>query len=79
VEFEFKCVSCGQVHRGMPTFGVNAPLSHYNVPDQEREKRCSLGTDDCVIEEKWLGLESFMPLPVLHSRVEGSKCSSPRG
>lgn len=50
--FRFDCRSCGQVHEGMPGFGAEAPLSYFAVPKAERERRCRLGKDDCVIDEK---------------------------
>lgn len=36
----------------MPTFGADAPLSYYAVPKAERDRRCDLGSDDCVIDGK---------------------------
>jgi hypothetical protein len=51
-DFEFTCVKCGEKHRGVPTFGADAPLSYYAVPN-ERQRRCALGSDDCIIDEKW--------------------------
>jgi len=68
MEFEFTCKSCGQVHRGMPTFGADAPLSYYQVPEEERGKRCSLGTDDCVIDGKSFFVRGCIDIP-----VEGEK------
>lgn len=62
--FEFTCISCGQVHRGMPTFGADAPLSYYEVPEAERETRCSLGSDDCVIDRKWFFVRGCIDIPV---------------
>jgi hypothetical protein len=62
--FEFTCASCGQVHRGMPTFGADAPLSYYEVPLAERERRCSLGTDDCVIDDRWFFVRGCIEIPV---------------
>ncbi len=62
--FEFTCVSCGQVHKGMPTFGAHAPLSYYEIPESEREQRCSLGTDDCVIDEKWFFVRGCIDIAV---------------
>jgi hypothetical protein len=49
--FTFKCTSCDEIHEGMPGFGAPAPLSFYEIPEQERERRCDLGSDDCVIDE----------------------------
>jgi hypothetical protein len=62
--FEFTCAKCGQVHKGMPTFAADAPLSYYGVPQEEREKRCSIATDDCVIDEKWFFVRGCLEIPV---------------
>jgi len=48
----------------MPTFGADAPLSYYEVPEAEREKRCSLGSDDCVIDEKSFFVRGCIDIPV---------------
>jgi hypothetical protein len=29
---EFRCQTCGEVHKGMPRFGAVAPLSYYAIP-----------------------------------------------
>ena len=42
--FQFKCVTCGQTHTGMPTFGADAPLSYYVIPNDERDHRCASAT-----------------------------------
>ncbi|MBI3743493.1 MAG: DUF2199 domain-containing protein [Chloroflexi bacterium] len=62
--FEFTCKSCGKVHRGMPHFGTDAPASYDNIPREERAKRCTLGTDDCVIDGKWFFVRGNIVIPV---------------
>jgi hypothetical protein len=62
--FEFRCAKCGEVHRGMPTFGVDHPLTYHGVPEGERERRCSLGSDDCVIDETWFFVRGCLEIPV---------------
>ena len=64
MEFEFKCGSCGQVHRGVPTFGSDAPRSYYEIPEEERNVRCSLSTDSCVIDGKWFFVRGCIEIPV---------------
>ena len=49
----------------MPTFGARAPLSYYGVPDGERAKRCSLGSDDCVIDEEYFFVRGCLDIPVI--------------
>ncbi len=63
--FSFKCTSCGEVHEGMPSFGAHAPLSYYEVPTEERENRCHLGTDDCVIDEEFFFVRGCLEIPVI--------------
>jgi hypothetical protein len=64
VEFEFTCTTCGKVHRGMPAIGADAPLSYYAVPVHERAQRCTLGTDDCVIDATLFFVRGCVELPV---------------
>ena len=64
VEFEFKCVGCGQIHRGMPTFGADHPLSYYAVPENERDKRCAVGSDDCIIDGECFFVRGCLEIPV---------------
>jgi hypothetical protein len=36
----------------MPTFAADAPLYLYGIPEEERERRCVLQADTCVIDGK---------------------------
>jgi hypothetical protein len=49
----------------MPTFGSPVPLSYYEVPKEEREKRCDLGSDDCVIDEEFFFVRGCLEIPVI--------------
>ena len=64
--FRFKCNSCSKWHEGMPAFGAEAPLAYYYVPPADREKRCVLGSDTCVIDG-----ETFYVLGCLEIPVDG--------
>lgn len=61
---KFKCVTCGELHKGIPSFGWDYPLRYCEVPEDERERRCSLGSDDCVIDEKWFFVRGCLEVPV---------------
>jgi hypothetical protein len=63
--FSFKCASCGEVHEGMPSFGAHAPLTYYDVPQEEREHRCDLGSDDCVVDEEFFFVRGCIEIPVI--------------
>ncbi len=66
---QFKCGSCEQIHEGVPTFGWNFPVQYIQVPEEEREKRISLGTDDCVIDEEYFFIRGCIDIPV-HGEIE---------
>lgn len=48
------CKTCGGEHEGPPlSYGVEAPAAYYGVPEEEREKRCQLSSDQCIIDDKF--------------------------
>lgn len=49
----------------MPSFGAHAPLSYYDVPQRERESRCDLGSDDCVIDKENFFVRGCIEIPVI--------------
>jgi len=67
--FHFHCASCGQTHEGMPTFGSAAPLAYYAVPENERSRRCQLGTDGCVIDNDFFFVRGCVEIQV-HGQPE---------
>ena len=67
--FEFRCSSCGESHHGMPQFGADAPLSYYAIPADQRDARCSLGSDDCVIDQRSSFVRGCLEIPV-HGEAE---------
>ena len=64
MSFEFQCATCGETHRGMPSFGADRPVSYYEVAEEEREARCDLGSDDCVIDEELFFVRGCLEIPV---------------
>jgi hypothetical protein len=53
VVFRFKCASCDEWHEGMPSFGTKAPLYYYDIPEAERDQRCQLNTDFCIVDNDY--------------------------
>lgn len=64
MSFRFKCATCDEIHEGIPSFGADAPLSYYAVPEAERATRCSLSTNDCVIDEEFFFVRGSIEIPV---------------
>lgn len=64
VIFTFKCARCEETHFGMPSFGTDEPLSYFAVPEQERESRCELNTDECVVDGDSFFIRGCIEIPV---------------
>ena len=62
--FRFHCKSCGQWHEGMPTLAAEAPLFYYGVPEGEREARCQLGSDTCIVDGEHFFIRGCLEIPV---------------
>jgi len=48
----------------MPTFATHAPLYLYGIPEEEREHRCVLQSDTCVIDGKLFFIRGCIEIPV---------------
>ena len=67
--FRFKCTACDQWHEGMPTCGADAPLYFYSIPAEERDRRCVLDTDTCVVDQEYFFVRGCLEIPV-HGEAE---------
>ena len=63
-EFQFKCSCCGEVHKGIPTFGAQLPIAAFYIPKEEREQRVDAGDSDCVIDEQYYFLRGCIEISV---------------
>ncbi|MFC1798498.1 DUF2199 domain-containing protein [Thermodesulfobacteriota bacterium] len=68
MEFEFKYTTCGEIHSGIPTFRADKSLLYYEVPEEEREIRCDCGTEDCVIDKKFL-YRGVLKYPLMEKKI----------
>lgn len=62
--FSFQCTACGEIHEGIPSYVAAAPLSYAYVPDKERDTRCELGSDHCVIDGTSFYVRGCIEIPV---------------
>jgi hypothetical protein len=61
----YTCRQCGEKHEGPPlSYGAEAPSAYYGVPEEERENRCQLSSDQCIIDN-----ESFFILGNIYLRI----------
>jgi len=62
--FAFRCRSCGKVHEGIPAFGWDYPDHYLDVPEAERQRRCYLTSDTCVIDDAFFFVRGCLEVPV---------------
>ena len=61
----FFCRTCGAHHAEMPMdFGADAPASYYSIPESERERRCDLTPELCMIDEREFFVRGGLEIPV---------------
>lgn len=61
----FKCSSCDEWHDGVPGFSVNAPLYYYSINEAERQERCELTSDTCIVDDEFFFVRGSLELPVI--------------
>jgi len=65
----FICHTCGESHEGIPlSFAADFPDQYANMPPDERDNRCIIGSDQCVIDH-----EAFFVRGILEIRVPESE------
>lgn len=62
--FRFKCAKCDEWHEGVPSFGADAPLYYYAIPEIERTDRCKLDADTCVVDSEYFFIKGCLEIPV---------------
>ena len=64
----YRCKKCGEFHQGPPSsYGAVAPAAYYGLPEDERQKRCLLSSDQCVIDDKYFFIVGNIYLPIIDS------------
>jgi hypothetical protein len=48
----------------MPGFSAAAPLYYYCIPEAERETRCELTSDICVVDDEFFFVRACLEIPV---------------
>jgi hypothetical protein len=62
----FTCRVCGQFHPELPMdFGADAPAAYYGVPESERQERCELTSDACMIDGEHFFIRGRLEIPVV--------------
>lgn len=62
--FKFKCATCNEWHEGMPGFGAATPLYYHYIPEDERDARCQLTADTCIVDGEEFFVRGCIEIPV---------------
>lgn len=64
----YTCVTCGKLHEGLPlSFAAEFPDSYANLTREDRDTRTVIGTDQCIIDQKWFFIRGCLEIPILDS------------
>jgi hypothetical protein len=64
----FKCATCGKVHDGTPlSFAADFPDMYANMSREDRDARCVIGSDQCIIDQKLFFVRGCLELPITGS------------
>src|SRR6266478_1691053 len=61
-KFEFTCASCGQVHKGSPSFSFMAPV--YFSEEEMKKGNATLDSDFCVIGNSDFFIRTILEIPI---------------
>jgi hypothetical protein len=68
-EVGFICDTCGKYHSEIPMeFGFDVPLLWETIRAEEREARCELTSDLCVVDEKHFFIRGCLEIPVVDGK-----------
>ena len=62
--FTFKCSTCEEIHEGVPTFGWDYPVYYSSISENQREQRCELTSDTCVVDNEFFFVRGCIEIHV---------------
>lgn len=60
------CPTCGKSHSDAPlSFAVDFPDMYAHLKREDRDLRAVVGTDQCIVDERWFFVRGCLEIPVL--------------
>ena len=60
------CATCGKSHSDVPlSFAADFPDMYANLKSEDRDLRAVIGTDQCIVDEKWFFIRGCLEIPVV--------------
>ena len=64
----FQCATCGAFHEGYAMcYGPAAPEIWYTIPEAERDARCVLSSDQCMVDEQYFFVLGRVEIPIIET------------
>jgi hypothetical protein len=60
---EWRCASCGEIHRDLPALVIKAPSIWLHADERERERDFELTTDTCIWRNEGFFVRCVLALP----------------
>jgi hypothetical protein len=65
----YTCATCGKTHEGLPlSFAADFPDMYANLSRDERDTRAVVGSDQCIIDQKWFFLRGCLEIPIMEQK-----------
>jgi len=65
----WKCAVCGNVHEDVPiSFAADFPDMYANMDRDLRDTRAVIGSDQCIIDQKWFFIRGCLEVPIIGSQ-----------
>jgi len=66
IDETWKCTTCGESHSDVPlSFAADFPDMYANLNSEDRDLRAVIGTDQCIVDEKWFFIRGCLEIPVV--------------
>jgi len=63
------CATCGKSHADAAlSFAADFPDMYANLKSEDRDLRAVVGTDQCIVDERWFFVRGCLEIPVLGHR-----------
>ncbi len=56
----------------MPSFGTLAPDYYFSIPENDRQNRCDLTSDTCIVDDQFFFIRGCLEVPVMGTREKFS-------
>ena len=60
----YRCSVCGETHDDLPDLGSDRPDPWWDIPEGERDRRITLTSDTCIIDDEDFFIRGVIEIPI---------------